>query len=186
MEKRIYLLTGESGVGKTTLLLSIIESLRSKGVSVGGMVSREVRESGVRIGFEVTDLADGRSGWLAKVNNELGPRVGKYTVITEDLERVGAKAIEDATSNSVIIAVVVDEIGPMELVSERFRTAVKKAVESGKPIVGVIHRNAKDPLIEHLKQRQDVHVQIVTRENRDKLVDLVLQKIIEFLKVQRE
>jgi nucleoside-triphosphatase len=181
VETRILLLTGEPGVGKTTLLLSIVESLRSMDISVGGMVSREVREGGIRVGFEVTDLTDAERGWLAKASGESGPRVGKYTVIVEDLERIGAKAIEDAASDSDVVAI--DEIGPMELVSARFRIAVKKAVESGKPMVGVIHRNAKDPLIEYLRQRENVQIQVVTHENRDKLRDSVLEEIAGFLKL---
>jgi nucleoside-triphosphatase len=43
LQKRIFLLTGSPGVGKTTLLLKVVEALRAKGYSVGGMISREVR-----------------------------------------------------------------------------------------------------------------------------------------------
>ena len=65
MNKRIFLLTGSPGVGKTTLLLKVVEALRAKGYSVGGMISREVRSCGTRIGFEILDLNTGKSGWLA-------------------------------------------------------------------------------------------------------------------------
>ncbi|MEM3153495.1 MAG: nucleoside-triphosphatase, partial [Candidatus Bathyarchaeia archaeon] len=46
MPKRILLITGSPGVGKTTLLLKVVEALKARGCSVGGMVSREVRLSG--------------------------------------------------------------------------------------------------------------------------------------------
>ena len=53
MKKRVLLLTGSPGVGKTTMLLRVVESLKAKGYGVGGMISREVRSDGARVGFEV-------------------------------------------------------------------------------------------------------------------------------------
>ena len=93
---RVLILTGAPGVGKTTLLTKIVDALKAKGVSVGGMISREVREGNVRVGFEILDLANGRHGWLAHVNGQSGPQVGKYHVNLDDLDNIGAAAITQA------------------------------------------------------------------------------------------
>ncbi|MGB9756831.1 MAG: nucleoside-triphosphatase, partial [Candidatus Bathyarchaeales archaeon] len=130
MKKRVLLLTGSPGIGKTTVLLKVVEALKGKGYSVGGMISREVRSCGARVGFEILDLCSNRRGWLAHVNQKVGPQVGKYRVNLNDLDGVGAEAILKAVRECDVIAV--DEIGPMELFSERFRVAVGKAFESGK------------------------------------------------------
>ncbi|NWF97298.1 MAG: DUF2478 domain-containing protein [Candidatus Thorarchaeota archaeon] len=111
MNKRILLLTGNPGVGKTTVLLRVVEALKAKGYSVGGMISREVRSGGTRVGFEILDLASGRRGWLAHVNQPSGPQVGKYRVNLEDLNSIGAEAIANAVASSDVVAI--DEIGPM-------------------------------------------------------------------------
>ena len=37
---RILILTGAPGVGKTTVLTKIVDAMKAKGMSVGGMVSR--------------------------------------------------------------------------------------------------------------------------------------------------
>lgn len=117
LKKRLLLVTGSPGVGKTTVLLRVIEALKSKGYGVGGILSREVRSDGSRIGFEVQDLNSGRKGWLASINQQQGPQVGRYRVNLEDLNGVGVKAIGEANQSSDVV--VVDEIGPMELFSER-------------------------------------------------------------------
>ena len=63
-QKRVLILTGTPGVGKTTVLTKTVEMLRKQGYNVGGMLSHEVREGGVRVGFEIQDLAsDKRVGW---------------------------------------------------------------------------------------------------------------------------
>jgi nucleoside-triphosphatase len=179
MKKRILLLTGSPGVGKTTVLLRIIDALKAKGYSVGGMISREVRSSGVRVGFEILDLSNDRRGWLAHVNQTIGPQVGKYRVNLEDLNSIGAEAIMKAIKDCDIIAI--DEIGPMELFSEKFREAVRKAVECGKVMVGVVHWKAMDRLIDEVKKREDAEILEVTRENRNKLHANIVGRANEFL-----
>jgi len=175
LRKRVLLLTGSPSIGKTTILLKIVDALKAKGCSVGGMVSREVREGGTRVGFEILNLKTNQRGWLANVNQKTGPQVGKYRVNLEDLNNVGVDAILKAVKDCDVVAI--DEIGPMELFSEKFRQAVKEVVESGKLVIGVIHWRAKDKLIEMVKAREDAEIFTVTYENRDRLYKHILEKI---------
>ncbi|MEM2795263.1 MAG: NTPase, partial [Thermofilaceae archaeon] len=130
------LITGHPGVGKTTAVLKVTEELRKLGIHVGGFISREIRESGVRTGFVVVDLSTGEEAYLARVGKGL-PRIGKYVVLVGELERVGVKAIIKALEISDVI--VIDEIGPMKLYSPLFRKAVVKALNSSKPVIATIH-----------------------------------------------
>ena len=179
MKKRLLFLTGGPGVGKTTVLLETVEALRARGYSVGGMISREVRVGGTRVGFEILDLESSNRGWLAHVNQKSGPQVGKYRVNLGDLNSIGVEAILKAVENCDVVAI--DEIGPMELFSEKFKEAVRKAVESEKLLVGVVHWKAKDRLIDAVKRREDVEIVTVTHENRNKLLESIAEKSIEFL-----
>ncbi|MEM3697368.1 MAG: NTPase [Candidatus Bathyarchaeia archaeon] len=179
MEKRVLLLTGSPGIGKTTVLLKVVEALKAKGYSVGGMISREVRSCGARVGFEILDLGSGSRGWLAHVNQKMGPQVGKYRVNLADLDGIGVEAILKAIAECDVVAI--DEIGPMELFSEKFRLTVKKAVESDKLVIGVVHWKAKHRLIEEVKAREDAEIYAVTYENRDRIHEVVLEKAIKCL-----
>jgi nucleoside-triphosphatase len=179
MMKRLLLLTGNPGVGKTTVLMKTAEVLGARGHSVGGMISREIRGAKGRIGFEVLDLASGKRGWLAHVKQRSGPRLSKYYVSLADLENVGANAINDAVKREDVI--VIDEIGPMELLSSKFKEAVEKAVESKKLMIGVVHGKAKDRLIDLLRTREDAETIVVTFENRNSLQEIIIKKALEFL-----
>jgi nucleoside-triphosphatase len=169
LQKRVLLLTGAPGVGKTTVLIKTVDALKAQGVSVGGMISREAREGNVRIGFEIIDLINSKHGWLAHINQRSGPQVGKYHVNLEDLEKIGATAIAEAVEKCD--AVAIDEIGPMELFSQKFKQAVKQALESQKLILAIVHFKAKDPLITQAKQREDAEMVTVTLANRNMLVE---------------
>lgn len=171
MLKRVLLLTGAPGVGKTTVLERAVESLRADSISVGGMISREVREGNVRVGFEILDLTRGKRGWLSHVNGKVGPAVGKYRVNLADLDNVGAQAIVEAIEKCSVVTI--DEIGPMEVYSSKFNQAVKQAFESGKPVLAVVHAKAKDTMVMQAKKRADAEIFTVSLVNRDSLPELL-------------
>jgi nucleoside-triphosphatase len=176
----VLLLTGYPGIGKTTVLSKTVNLLKEKGYCVGGMISREVREDRTRIGFEIVDLKSDRRGWLANVMQRDGPRVGKYRVKKEDLDKIGAEAIEEAVKNCDVIAI--DEIGPMELFSEKFKDAVLKALESHKLVLAIVHWRMQDKLTNGAKKREDAETIFVTQENREKLPAQILEKALDIVK----
>ena len=177
--KRIILVTGPPGIGKTSTLRRSVKDLKNRKYAVGGMICREVREGGVRVGFEIMDLSTGQRGWLAHVNQPTGPRIGKYRVNLTDLDVIGAGAILDALQNADILAV--DEIGPMELSSTAFSNALVRAVESSKPMLGTIHYGLRNSLVNNIKDREDAEILKVTYENRESLHNLIANKISEYL-----
>jgi nucleoside-triphosphatase len=179
MPKRILLITGSPGTGKTTLLLKIIETVKQNGHRIGGMISREVRSDGTRVGFQIADLDTGTNGWLAHVNQNTGPQIGKYRVNLNDLNKIGAEAIIKAVEHCDLIAI--DEIGLMELLSEKFVTSVRKAVESSKPIIATVHWKARNKLIDEIKARNDAQTYTITLENRETVHNTLTEKIKEFL-----
>ena len=97
----------------------------------------------------------------------------------EDLDNIGAEAIAIAVENADVVAI--DEIGPMELHSERFKEAVKKAVESRKLVIGTVHWKARDRLIQEIRTREDAEIYRVTYENRGNLHEILVEKAAEFL-----
>jgi len=180
MPKRVLLLTGNPSIGKTGVLMKTVNALKERGYAVGGMISCEVREGGRRVGFKILDLNSGSRGWLARINQKTGPQVGRYRVNIKDLNVVGAQAVTNAVEKCDIIAI--DEIGPMELFSEKFKEAVRKALDSRKLVIAVVHWKAKDTLIREATSRQDAETATVTTENRDKLPEVIAQKAVEILK----
>ncbi|MFQ5758841.1 MAG: NTPase [Candidatus Bathyarchaeia archaeon] len=180
--KRLIFLTGRPGVGKTSVLLRAVDILKAKGYKIGGMISREVRERGVRVGFEIVDFRTGGKGWLAHVNHPTGPRVGKYRVNLSDLKTIGASSIHNAVKDADII--VVDEIGPMELFSSDFKEAVVRGIKSKKPMIGTIHYRARDPLINAIKAQEDTEILEVTRENRGRLHTVLVGRVLQLMQRQ--
>jgi nucleoside-triphosphatase len=174
--------TGIPGSGKTTVVLKTAERLKEKGYSIGGMLSRDVRSYGNRIGFEILNLNNGRKGWLASIHQKQGPQIGKHRVNIDDIDKIGVQAITEA--NESLDAVVIDEIGPMELFSGQFREAVKRIVEGRKLVVCTIHWRMTDSLLEDLRKREDAETYVVTVENRTRLHEAIVLKALDFLEAR--
>jgi nucleoside-triphosphatase len=163
---RIFL-TGEPGLGKTTIIRNVVQGLQNRGIVVGGMISSEIREDDRRIGFQLEDVSTHEVGILAKSNQTVlgAPMVGRYSVNLADIERVGVAAIKRATLNAEVV--VVDEIGPMELKSPEFVHAVEEALASRKSFLGTLHKRSSHPLIHAIRTNPNHELIQVTVANRN-------------------
>jgi len=168
--KKNILLSGPPGCGKTTIIQGVLKGL--KGLRAGGFYTSEIREGGARKGFKISSL-DGRESTLAHVDFKGPHRVSKYGVSIENLEAIGLKAISDAIQDADII--VIDEIGKMELFSEKVRKAILDALDSPKRVLGTIMM-ANAPFADQIKKRKDVQL-IEVEKGQD-----VANEIIKSLK----
>ncbi|XP_005405020.1 PREDICTED: cancer-related nucleoside-triphosphatase [Chinchilla lanigera] len=176
---RHVFLTGPPGVGKTTLIQKASERLQSYGVSVDGFYTEEVRQGGRRTGFDVVTLSGAR-GPLSRIGSDSQPggpdcRVGKYVVDVTAFEHLALPVLTNACSSSDPRqrVCIIDEIGKMELFSQPFIQAVRQTLSSpGTVVLGTIPLPKGKPLtlVEEIRNRHDVKVFSVTKENRNHLL----------------
>jgi nucleoside-triphosphatase len=164
------LLEGRPGSGKTTLARRIVAGLRERDIPVTGFTTEEIREAGRRVGFAI-ETVEGERGTLAHVDFVGPPRVGKYGVDLDELERLAIPQLQPSDD-----LVVIDELGKMELASERFRAAVDELFASPTDVVATVH-TFRHPFTDALKARADVERLQVTAANRDDLARVIVRKV---------
>ncbi len=165
--KRVYLLTGKPGTGKTSLIKQVLEKIKIK---AGGFYTEEIRQDGIRQGFRLVTL-DRQVAILAHVGIKSPYRVSKYGVDIEALETVGVSSLERATQESELV--VVDEIGKMELFSDKFRNVALSIIDGEKRVLGTIMLNP-DPFADAIKSKPQVKLLTLTRENRTGVMEELL------------
>ncbi len=189
MTKKNILITGPPKSGKTTAINNIIQLLRSRNIVLAGIMCPEIIRDGIRYGFKIIDIKSGREGILASINEEKGPRVSKYRVNIPNLEEIGVKAIETALSDDSQV-IVIDEIGKMELLSQKFARVVIKALDSRKPVLGIIAFRSFNPIIKRIKSRKDVLLYTLSRKMnqtaRIKIINEITNRLLFLVRDQNE
>ena len=156
------LITGLPGSGKTTLFRRLVDDLQH--LNPFGFYTAEIRQGRSRKGFRLCSL-DGRSGILAHVDLRTGYRVGKYGVDVNGFEAF-LKKLPFSTLQAGLV--MIDEIGKMECLSERFTKILRAVFDSDSRLVATIALKGGG-FIAQLKSRPDVKLFELTHQNQDKL-----------------
>jgi len=164
------LLPGRPGGGKTTVIKKVVDGLRQR---AGGFYTEEIRKKGRREGFLIRTL-DGECGILAHLANRGPFRVGRYGVDVDLFEGTVASSLEKAMERHRVI--IIDEIGKMELFSQKFRQLVERILRSDRMVLAVIHQG-NDPFTREIRRLPNLEEWTVTEKNRDILPSLVLEKM---------
>jgi len=164
--KHVCLLTGPPRAGKTTLIKQVVADFKGKAC---GFYTEEIRENDERRGFQLVTL-DGRKVTLSHIDFKSPYRVGKYGVNVEGLEEVGVTALLGAQSNCDLM--VVDEIGKMEMLSLKFRSAIEDLIAANRRVLGTIllHHHMWSDII---KARPEVQMVMLNRNNYSQVLSEV-------------
>lgn len=168
--KKHILITGYPGVGKTTLIRRIADEF--KDLHLWGFYTAEMREGGTRKGFELIGL-DGSTAVLSHVALKSSKHVGKYGVDVNGFEEFLERLELSGPGPSLV---VIDEIGKMECFSEMFIKMIEDVLDSEHTLIATVALKGGG-LIADVKKRDDVSIVEVTRENRDHLVQEVVQSV---------
>ena len=164
------LLTGLPGCGKTTLIKRAVDRLN---VKIYGFFTREIKEKGRRVGFRIETFSKPqKNGVLSHVDIKSEYRVGKYGVDIEGFERIAIPELSAGMKQGSLIAI--DEIGKMELFSDKFRDIIKQIFKSEINILATIYYK-HHPFCDKLKNNPGVDLITVNKDNRDELVEWIVQ-----------
>lgn len=158
--RRHVIVTGPPRTGKTTLLRAVAESLVGAHL---GFFTEEIRAQGQRTGFRIVTL-DGRSAPLAGKDIESPARIGPYGVDLASFESLAIPLLTRMMGERRLV--LIDEIGKMECLSDRFRALVRELLDKG-PAVLATAPVGGIPFIRAVKSRSDATMVAIDAGNRD-------------------
>jgi nucleoside-triphosphatase len=140
---------------------------------IKGFYTQEIRSAGRRVGFDLLTL-DGQQHVLAHVDFRGSHRVGKYGVDIAILDELAVPALYQGIEENGLV--VIDEIGPMEILSPRFRQAVLDVLESPVRALATIVRRSI-PFTDAIKVRSNIELINVQLDNRELLVQDLMARL---------
>lgn len=162
-------LTGPRDIGKTFIIRKL--QAHFAGVKWGGFLTEPAKLPGYQmraVQFPATNV-------IAYQNPEIR---NKFDIFLEAFDNFGVSILKDALENSQII--LMDELGVFESGAYLFQNQVFEILNSSKPVIGVI-KDKPSPFLDKIRQRPDVGIHRVSLENREQLVDEMIQKILSLI-----
>ena len=111
--RKVFIVTGAVGEGKTAWLVRLTGLLKERGISIGGILALRLMEEGKTTGYDITDIRTGeRTPFLSQTGDA---KVGvERFAMDEAGHRAGQRALDPA-ANRAMDVVIIDEVGPLEL-----------------------------------------------------------------------
>lgn len=172
------LITAKPRTGKSTLIKKIISEVGYD--KCGGFYTEEIRKDGERIGFMIKSL-DGNQGILASVDTESDIRVSRYGVDIATFESICLPSIKTALRDKEII--IIDEIGPMQMYSEKYKNLLLEILTSNKILIGTIFYDSYD-WIDDFKKNKELELIELTFQNRDSISKDIIEKALKDINME--
>jgi nucleoside-triphosphatase len=169
--KSAYLITGEPGIGKTTLIRQVVSTMHLR---AAGFYTEDLRAGGSREGFRIVTL-EGEMALLASSGQPGSVSVSKYGVDLDELERVGVTALRRALDRRHVM--VADEIGRMQLFSRSFRQTILEALRTGHPLLGTVMAG-RNPYADRIRSHRNVELLTLTEDNRQQVLARLREKFV--------
>lgn len=135
MPGKVLVLSGPRGAGKSTYCLQIVDAARKKGLHAAGVICPAQVVDGHKVGFEVLDVQTGERRPLADVNQAPARlRTPAYRFFPEAMAW-GAELIKAAVPCTLLI---IDELGPLELVQRQGWTVALDVLNAGQYKLAVV------------------------------------------------
>lgn len=165
MMKPHLFFTGEKRVGKSTLIQTLLNRYPCH---IGGF--RTVRTNALYGNRYAIHLLKPFAVTPTEENLLFLCDGSRDQTVWDRFDQLGCAALEDTAGCDLIL---MDELGPNEVHSKKFQSAVLTALDGDIPILGVLQK-ADSPFLDQIAKHPKVRVVEVTRENRDFLSNMTL------------
>lgn len=172
---RNIFITGEKRIGKTTILEKVLKKFNENYTfNIGGytctrtIVEEENKSSRT---FYIKSLTNLKSYKIIESivdgNNKI------FNVYLESFDDYAISLKEDLQNSDLL---VLDEIGPAEMESDKYVSVLNEVLDSDKVVIGVLKKHNSE-FINKIKNREDVILFEIDKTNRDFMEDEIYNNL---------
>jgi nucleoside-triphosphatase len=164
------LITGLPGSGKTTLIKRLAAELP---LPYRGFFTGAIRVRGQRQGFEIESFS-GQRAVMAHVDIDSPHKVSKYGVDLAAFEKIALPELEVALANRELL--IIDEIGKMELFSQRFQELLLDIFKADMKLLATIMYK-DNQFCDRLKAMPGIRLYTVSKSGPDFVTEILKELI---------
>jgi nucleoside-triphosphatase THEP1 len=174
--QKVFILSGLSGQGKTTLIKKIIEVFKENNIAVGGIYSPRVMENNKTIGYDIFDIVKNECEiFLRQTDCDDLTKIGRFSIFPQGL-RKGSDALR-ASANINNEVVIIDETGYLELENQGWASSISNLLNSSNNHILLVVR---DIYIEKVIQKwnlKQTYVYNISENDYFTISSLIIEQI---------
>ena len=172
-EKKHILISGERGVGKSTLIEKLLSaSARPRYGFVTKMLP--AGPDGFRPVY-IHPAGQPAADWVYAAENCIGVCDSRtHRPHLDAFNTLGVRYIQSARPDGII---VMDELGFFEAQADAFTAAVLEALSGDVPVIAAVKRRTDVPFLNAVRAMPKAEVFTITPENRDELYEALLPRM---------
>lgn len=147
LNRKVFIITGGIGEGKTTQIHKIVELLSQKNISISGILAPRIMEKGLTIGYDLLDIeSNQREPLLRSTEENIYPKIGKYSIFPQGLEK-GKSILKKSAANKYNL-VVIDEVGKLELNNQGWSDNIDELVHTSSVLLFAVRDTFAEQVIQ--------------------------------------
>ena len=176
LSKKIFIISGSIGQGKTTQIQKIVESLKSQNITVGGIFSPRIMENETTIGYDIVDImTDNRVKFLRKTTNENQTKIGNYSILPDGFQ-IGINALTTSKNRNNKI-VIIDEVGKLELENKGWAKNITNLINTSNNNLILSVRDSLTQLVIQKWNLKDYTIFNISKSNSLKICNSITEQI---------
>jgi nucleoside-triphosphatase THEP1 len=179
-QKHYYILTGDKGIGKTTLVSALVSELLAKEFTPGGILQPRSWDNEECTGYDIANILTKKQLPLCRINHTgTEVAVGSYSFFKDGIEH-GNKALKFSGLNKCD-CIIIDEVGPLELEGKGWSQSLDQITASAScPILLVVRESLCDRVTNRWKFQAD-SVWKLEKHNSAELLKELLKQLTQSL-----
>ncbi len=169
-ECRHILITGDVGVGKSTLIRTLLSHLNRPVYGFETVKTENTEKNGWRF-YMFPALTPAERRCLSE-ENLIGIRHTQIVSRPEVFDTLGVQLIREAKPDGILL---MDELGFLESEAEVFQTAVLETLLGTIPVIAAVKKRENIPFLRAVLSCPQTVLYTVTEENRGTLADEILR-----------
>lgn len=148
LKKRIFIVSGGIGVGKTTQVQKIVELLHKKNITINGIYAPRIMNNGETIGYDIVDIESNKREVLLRNNDdESSSKIGKYSISKIGFD-MGINALNKSANNKPDV-VVIDEVGKLELNNQGWANNINELLNGSSLLIFAVRDSFVEQVIQN-------------------------------------
>ncbi|HBE40606.1 MAG TPA: hypothetical protein DDW27_05275 [Bacteroidales bacterium] len=150
--RKIFIISGAMGEGKTTFTRNLAKFLKEHNIQAEGLLSERIMDGSKTTGYDILDIMSGNKKVFLRENEKCGDNtIGKFYICNEGLE-TGRKILNSFILKKTGI-VIIDEVGQLEIRGGGWYDCLNELLDKSQNHILI---TVRDKYVDEVKQKWNI------------------------------